>query len=107
MRRQKFASQPLCELCLSEGCVHLAEVVHHLTEHHGDKVRFFHVSLDDLQSLCRPHHEKLHGRTTEREWIGVDGWPLPPEQQAEREREQMARRLWENDNADDESERAM
>jgi hypothetical protein len=50
--------------------------VHHLTEHHGDKTRFFHVSLADLQSLCRDHHERLHGRKLEPEWIGVDGWPV-------------------------------
>jgi hypothetical protein len=82
MRRQKFASQPLCELCLSEGLVRPANTVHHLTEHHGDKTRFFHVSLADLQSLCREHHEKLHGRIIEREWIDpITGWPLPPERQ--------------------------
>jgi hypothetical protein len=81
MRRQKFAHSPLCEACLAEGRVVPAEVVHHRIKHALDRTKFFRVGLDDLASLCRDHHERLHGRKLEPEWIGVDGWPLPPEQQ--------------------------
>jgi len=76
IRRRKLAVQPLCEVCLSEGRVHPAEVVHHRTEHGGDRAKFFIVGLGDLQSLCRRHHEMAHGRVVEPVQIGVDGWPV-------------------------------
>jgi hypothetical protein len=56
-----------------------------------------------LASLCRPCHETAHHRANEAPWIGEDGWPLPLEQQAQREREHMAKLMWEID--DDEDER--
>jgi 5-methylcytosine-specific restriction protein A len=77
IRRRKLAHNPLCELCLIENRVRPAEVIHHLVEHAADPVKFFVVSLADLQSLCREHHEKLHGRVIEREWIdAATGWPV-------------------------------
>jgi hypothetical protein len=76
LRRRKLAESPLCEVCLAEGRVHPAEVIHHVVDHGGSVTKFFLVSLDGLQSLCREHHEKLHGRKVEPVQIGVDGWPV-------------------------------
>jgi hypothetical protein len=97
-RRYQLMQQPLCEICLAEGRVTVANVVHHTTDHRGDRAEFFYGAV---QSLCREHHERLHGRTNDNPWIGEDGLPLPQEQQAERERQRMAKRLWE-DNDDSE-----
>jgi len=76
IRRRKLAQSPLCEVCLGEGRVHLAEVVHHRIEHEGDRTKFFLVGINDLQSLCRRHHEMAHGRVVEPVQIGADGWPV-------------------------------
>src|SRR5262245_23460878 len=97
-RRYQLMQQPLCELCWTErGIATPATIAHHRVDHHGDRSEFFYGAL---QSLCREHHERLHGRANDNPWIGEDGLPLPPEQQAERERQHMAKRLWE-DNDDD------
>ena len=102
VRRRQLARQPLCERCLAVNLVRLAEVVHHIEDHGGDRAKFY---LGKLESLCRQHHEELHGRTNSTPWTGVDGWPASPQEQAQRERQRMASRLWEVDHdADDGSE---
>jgi hypothetical protein len=79
-----------------------AEVVHHVEPHDGDKLKFW---WGKLESLCRDCHEKEHGRANNAPWIdAATGWPLPPEQQAQREH--MAKLMqWEADDEDDEGER--
>jgi hypothetical protein len=82
--------------------VRLAEVAHHVEDHGGDRMKFWYGKLE---SLCRPCHELHHGRANDAPWIGEDGWPLSAEQQAQREREQMAARLWkETDDDNDEQD---
>ena len=100
LRRRQLARQPLCERCLAVRLVRPAEVVHHVEPHDGDRAKFWYGKLE---SLCRSCHEKEHGRTNDAPWTGTDGWPLPPEQQAQHQREQMAKLMWEID--DDEDER--
>ena len=96
-RRYQLAQQPLCERCLDLGLVTPADIVHHTEPHAGDKMKFW---WGKVESLCRRHHEEHHGRANTRPWIGEDGLPLPPEQQAERERQHMAKCLWEDNNDD-------
>ena len=83
-RRRQLAQQPLCEFCLDKGLTIPADVVDHIEEHHGDHMKFWYGAL---RSLCRPCHERRHGRAPggKRPWIGTDGWPLEPAQQAEQE----------------------
>src|SRR6516165_12665805 len=100
IRRRQLARQPLCERCLAVKLVRPAEVVHHVEPHDGDRAKFWYGKLE---SLCRSCHEKEHGRTNDAPWTGTDGWALPPEQQAQHQREQMAKLMWEID--DDEDER--
>ena len=72
-RRQHLRSHPLCELCWTErGVVTVAEIVHHVEDHRGDVAAFW---FGELQSLCREHHETIHGRGN-RVQIGEDGWPI-------------------------------
>ena len=97
-RRYELMLQPLCTRCLELGLVTPANVVHHVADHDGDRTQFFYGKTENL---CRQHHEELHGRANTRPWIGEDGLPLPPEQQAERERQHMTKRLWEDNDAED------
>jgi hypothetical protein len=103
LRRRQLACEPLCQRCLAVSLVRPAEVVHHIEPHDNDRMKFWYGKLE---SLCRSCHEKEHGRTNDAPWIGTDGWPLPPEQQAQREREHMAKFMrWEADDANDEDKR--
>jgi hypothetical protein len=64
-----------------------ADVVDHIEPHNGDYRAFW---FGPVRSLCRLCHEKRHGRANDKLWFGPDGWPLPPEQQVERERQRVA-----------------
>src|SRR5262249_46958183 len=86
LRRYQLIREPLCQRCKAVGLVVVAEVAHHIEPHAGDKMKFWYGKLE---SLCRPCHERVHHRANESHWIGPDGWPLPPEQQAERERQSI------------------
>jgi len=98
---RQLATQPLCEFCLAKGLVRVANTVDHVEPHGGDYAKFWYGAV---RSLCRDCHERLHHRANESPWIGPDGWPLPPEQQAERERQSMAARLWEGIDDDEDRE---
>jgi hypothetical protein len=74
-RRQHLRSHPLCELCTAEGRAVVADIVHHVEDHHGNVEKFW---FGKLQSLCRMHHERLHGRDVKVQ-IGVDGLPIEQE----------------------------
>src|SRR6516165_6898908 len=71
-RRLHLMSHPLCAMCEAEGRVMPAEIVHHVEPHDGNVAAFW---FGELQSLCRDHHEKLHGRNLKVQ-IGEDGWPV-------------------------------
>jgi hypothetical protein len=97
-RRYQLAQEPLCQRCKAVGLVVVAYVVHHVEDHAGDPIKFWYGKLE---SLCRPCHERLHGRANDNPWIGEDGLPVSPAEQAEREREHMAKLMqWEIDNDD-------
>jgi 5-methylcytosine-specific restriction protein A len=60
-RLLKLRMQPLCEECLRDGGkLQIACVVHHLADV-SDRPDLA-VALDNLESLCRAHHEHAHGR---------------------------------------------
>lgn len=62
----------LCQMCLKQGRTEPAVHVHHLTPHAGDETIFW---TSELTSVCRRHHNELHGRASRPE-IGEDGWPI-------------------------------
>jgi 5-methylcytosine-specific restriction protein A len=74
-RRHHLMAHPLCEICEAEGRAVVADIVHHRQDHHGNVEVFW---FGALQSLCREHHEKLHGRNHKVQ-IGIDGLPIKQE----------------------------
>jgi 5-methylcytosine-specific restriction endonuclease McrA len=58
LQRQR---EPLCERCAAAGRLAFAELVHHkipITE----ETRHLMYDVANLESLCRPCHEHIHGR---------------------------------------------
>lgn len=53
----------LCEICKAKGMITPAEIVHHktflTTENLSDPT--IALSFDNLQAVCRVHHEEIHG----------------------------------------------
>lgn len=60
-RKAKLMEQPLCEVCLAQGRMTKADMVHHhkyeLREPGGWEHR---LSLDNLQSICYACHNGIH-----------------------------------------------
>ena len=60
-RKAKLMEQPLCEVCLAQGRMTKADMVHHhkyeLREPGGWEHR---LSLDNLQSICYTCHNGIH-----------------------------------------------
>lgn len=63
-RMAKLREQPLCEVCLNEGRVKIAEQVHHIvpfSQGATKKDKFFLAfQWSNLQSICRECHKKEH-----------------------------------------------
>jgi 5-methylcytosine-specific restriction protein A len=59
VRKLKLKQDPLCEECLKKGRTEKAVVVHHIVEISQGGER---LALDNLMSLCRDCHERIHGR---------------------------------------------
>lgn len=64
LRRAKFITNPLCELCLQEGRVKPAEDIHHIVSFMSvyDRTQRLHLAFDygNLMSLCKQCHQKIH-----------------------------------------------
>ena len=54
VRMAKLADTPLCERCQAEDRLTAAELVHHKDGDHLNN------EWDNLESLCRTHHERHH-----------------------------------------------
>ena len=57
VRMSKLKRQPLCELCLKQKKIQIAEEVHHVNpiRQGGDR-----LADDNIQSLCRKCHAEVH-----------------------------------------------
>lgn len=69
----------LCRYCNGQGRTVPAEVVDHIQPHRGDHARFY--DLDNLQSLCRPHHDATKQAEERGGYVkgaDVDGNPVDP-----------------------------
>ncbi|MBQ4424563.1 MAG: HNH endonuclease [Lachnospiraceae bacterium] len=61
----------LCELCMKQGKVEPAEIVHHKIVLNENNVTDPSVTLnfEHLQALCRKHHAEVHTRKRDRRYI--------------------------------------
>lgn len=73
--------QGLCEVCLAQGILTPAEIVHHKIEINPVNINDPTVTLswENLQCVCRECHAKAHG-ATERRWaIDEEGYAVAKE----------------------------
>jgi 5-methylcytosine-specific restriction endonuclease McrA len=75
MHRQEF---PLCQRCLENGIVKVADAAHHIQPHRGDAWSFY---TGQLQSLCNACHALTDAdlRRGFSRQTGLDGWPVDRE----------------------------
>lgn len=73
VRDAYLREHPICE---SAGCNHPAQVVHHLQT--VDDAPERRLDAANLKALCRPCHERLHGRQANPQGCDASGWPTDP-----------------------------
>jgi 5-methylcytosine-specific restriction endonuclease McrA len=77
-REQQLIKEPLCWLCAQRGLVVEATVADHIVPHKGDVAAFI---SGELQSLCKPCHDKLAQERDHKGFhsaVDTDGYPLDP-----------------------------
>lgn len=66
LRAWKFASNPLCEMCLKDNKVVPAEDIHHIVSfmNTDDTTQRYSLAydFDNLMSLCKQCHQKVHNK---------------------------------------------
>lgn len=69
LRAWKFACSPLCEICLSKGAITPAEDIHHIVSfmstNDPDQRIFLAYDYDNLMSLCKKCHQRIHNEKGE------------------------------------------
>lgn len=65
LRQSKLMTNPLCELCTKEGKVVPAIDVHHIYSPFDFPNKGYELDVDNLISLCKEHHSKLHANHQE------------------------------------------
>ena len=71
LRQSKLQLNPLCELCLEEGIIKPAEDIHHIISPFScDPLYkdYYAYDFDNLLSLCKEHHSKIHSEHKERQY---------------------------------------
>lgn len=66
LRAWKFACNPLCEICLKDDKIVPAEDIHHIVSFMSTddmaKRNFLAYDYDNLMSLCKQCHQKIHNK---------------------------------------------
>ena len=64
LRVAKYRANPMCELCEADGISHSTEAIHHRHPIEDSssmaEMRMWAFKWDNLVSVCRYHHAKLH-----------------------------------------------
>lgn len=79
LRSAQLRAEPLCRYCKEINLTVPATVVDHIVPHHGDRNLAF--DPDNLQSLCKPCHDRHAQRKDRGDTVAgcdADGWPLDP-----------------------------
>lgn len=83
LRLEHLTKEPWC--CYCDRKLTPATVVDHIEPHKGDEALFW--SPDNLQSLCKTHHDATKQRTERRGYstaCDINGWPTDPRHPANR-----------------------
>lgn len=77
-RDAQLSAHPHCKMCKAHGEKVKAVIVDHVKPHRGDVVLFFD---GELQSLCKPHHDKWKQaiENSNRSACDVSGMPTDPD----------------------------
>lgn len=62
LRKWKLKQDPLCEICKAEGRITPAAIIHHIKPIKGGGGL---MDVDNLMSLCKACHNRLHGANRE------------------------------------------
>ena len=60
LRAEKFAANPVCEVCAAKGIARLTEEIHHIVPFEIDNDLSLAYDYDNLISLCVECHKKMH-----------------------------------------------
>ncbi|WP_275782443.1 HNH endonuclease [Pararhizobium gei] len=77
LRSQRLKAEPWCRFCRQAGVMSAATIADHIRPHRGDRRLFF--DRGNLQSLCKPCHDKIKQGVEARGYdtrIGSDGLPI-------------------------------
>jgi 5-methylcytosine-specific restriction endonuclease McrA len=77
LRLAHIRDSPICVYCARSHEISVADIVDHIRPHKGNTELFF--DANNLQSLCKPHHDSEKQREESGQNIvkfGPDGWPL-------------------------------
>jgi 5-methylcytosine-specific restriction enzyme A len=88
LRAALLTVSPLCERCQARGQTTPALIAHHRTPHRGDLALFL-CGVEGLEAMCVPCHNSLGQQEDKRGYtneIADDGWPIHPNQPANRVR---------------------
>jgi 5-methylcytosine-specific restriction protein A len=79
LRAWQLRTHYLCRMCQEQDRVTQAKIVDHIRKHNGNEQLFF--DPDNLQSLCKPHHDSTKQREEARGYVigaTADGRPRDP-----------------------------
>ncbi|OOL15993.1 HNH endonuclease [Ochrobactrum sp. P6BS-III] len=77
LRERQLTAHPLCAYCMQQEDVTAATICDHIIAHKGDEDLFW--DADNLQSLCKPCHDRIKQREELGQSVvrfGPDGWPV-------------------------------
>lgn len=77
LRALKIVEQPLCEMCLKEGKITIAEDVHHIQSFMSTDDKVLRIALaydyENLMSICKIHHQMIHNKSNRNDIKGGMG----------------------------------
>ena len=74
LRRTQLGANPLCRYCYEREDIVEATVVDHIKKHDGDTTLFWDPC--NLQSLCKPCHDRQHKHNNMSQWASTKVDPV-------------------------------
>jgi 5-methylcytosine-specific restriction enzyme A len=74
LRRLQLAKQPLCQQCLAQNIIKIANVVHHKEQHKGNYELFWHSELESVCEHCHNGKLQREEKNDVTYVLHADGW---------------------------------